>query len=187
LLLSPKSGLTSTLTLLIFKGDNRPVENISWDEAVEFCDRLSQKLSLQYRLPSEAEWEYACRAGTKTPFYFGETITTNVANYNGSATYGSGPNGKNRGETTDVATFPANGWGLYDMHGNVWEWCADHWHDSYNHAPIDGTVWKTDQKQAEYLLRGGSWFDEADGCRSAYRPHDGPAVRLNFFGFRIVC
>ena len=113
-----------------FKGDNRPVEKVSWEDAKEFCKRLSVKTGKDYRLPSEAQWEYACRAGTKTPFHFGETITTELANYAGGYTYNDGPKGERRGETKDVGSFPANDWGLYDMHGNVWEWCEDDWHDS---------------------------------------------------------
>ncbi|MEH2434535.1 MAG: SUMF1/EgtB/PvdO family nonheme iron enzyme [Nostoc sp.] len=106
-----------------FKGEKRPVEQVSWDEAVEFCEKLSQKTGNTYRLPSEAEWEYACRAGTTTPFYFGETITTDLVNYDGNYPYGSAPKGEYREQTTDVGKFPPNSFGLYDMHGNVWEWC----------------------------------------------------------------
>jgi formylglycine-generating enzyme required for sulfatase activity/energy-coupling factor transporter ATP-binding protein EcfA2 len=134
-----------------FKGDDRPVEHVSWLEAVEFCQRLSRHTGREYRLPSEAEWEYACRAGTTTPFHFGETITTDLANYRGTdqkigdtlykGNYGNGPYGIYRQETTSVGRFPANAFGLCDMHGNVWEWCADDWHDSYKGAPTDGSVW----------------------------------------------
>ncbi len=136
-----------------FKGDRRPVENVSWEEAQEFCDRLSRlsKLTgLTYRLPSESEWEYACRAETTTPFYFGETITTDVANYRGedwdyqgkvySGNYGNGPKGEFRDHTTEVTTFLANSWGLHDMHGNVWEWCADYWHGSDDKGKRDHDV-----------------------------------------------
>src|SRR5919199_600622 len=115
-----------------FKGDNLPVEQVFWDEAVEFCQRLSKKTGRSYRLPSEAEWEYACRAGTTTPFHFGETITSDLANYNGNFIYGSESKGIFRQETTAVGSFQvANAFGLYDMHGNVWEWCADYWHENH--------------------------------------------------------
>ncbi|OAD19350.1 serine/threonine protein kinase [Candidatus Thiomargarita nelsonii] len=112
-----------------FKGENRPVESITWHEAVEYCAILSENTGKIYRLPSEAQWEYACRAGTKTPFYFGETIMLTIANYDGNYTYGSTPKGVCREETSEVGRFPANAFGLYDMHGNIWEWCADPWHD----------------------------------------------------------
>ncbi len=102
-----------------FEGENRPVEAVSWLEAVEFCQKLSEKLGEEYRLPSEAEWEYACRAGTTTPFHFGATITTELANYSGNSTYGSESEGQYRKETTEVGSFPPNAFGLYDMHGNV--------------------------------------------------------------------
>ncbi|MGL4501365.1 MAG: formylglycine-generating enzyme family protein, partial [Planktothrix sp.] len=112
-----------------FKGDNRPVEQVNWDDAREFCNRLSVKTGRTYRLPTEVEWEYACRAGTETPFHFGETISDELANYNATEIYGRGIKGKFRQETTDVGSFPPNNFGLYDMHGNVWEWCEDDWHD----------------------------------------------------------
>nr|MDZ8016647.1 formylglycine-generating enzyme family protein [Nostoc sp. SerVER01] len=133
-----------------FKGDKRPVESVSWYDAVEFCQRLTSHTTKQYRLPSEAEWEYACRAGTITPFHFGQTITTDVANYDGtddeeyrwSGSYGWGPKGIFRNETTEVGSFGlANAFGLYDMHGNVWEWCLDDWHNNYEGAPTDGSPW----------------------------------------------
>jgi formylglycine-generating enzyme required for sulfatase activity len=112
-----------------FKGTDRPVEQVSWYDAVEFCNRLSQQTGRPYRLPSEAEWEYACRAGMTTPFHFGETITPKLANYNGNVTYGKGVKGEYREQTTPVGSFGVgNKFGLYDMHGNVSEWCADHWH-----------------------------------------------------------
>jgi formylglycine-generating enzyme required for sulfatase activity len=125
-----------------FEGDNRPVEQVSWLDAMEFCHRLSQRTGWKYTLPSEAQWEYACRAGTTTPFYFGDTISTELANYDGDYSYGQSPKGIYRQQTTDVASFPANAWGLHDMHGNVWEWCADHWHASYEGAPVDGSAWE---------------------------------------------
>ncbi|MBW4631873.1 MAG: SUMF1/EgtB/PvdO family nonheme iron enzyme [Iphinoe sp. HA4291-MV1] len=175
-----------------FKGDDLPVETISWYEAVEFCDRVSKSTKRHYRLPSEAEWEYACRAGTTTPFHFGETITPKLANYNGEYTYGSNPKGENRRQTTPVGSFQvANAFGLYDLHGNVWEWCADHWHDNYKGAPQDGSVWrKNNQKICDsdnLLLRGGSWFDNAAYCRSANR-NPNYAVHLHhYIGFRVLC
>ena len=121
-----------------FKGPNRPVEQVSWHEAVEFCRRLSQRSGKRYGLPSEAQWEYACRAGTTTPFHFGETLTAELANYDANFTYADGPKGSIGEQTTDVGSFPANAWGLQDMHGNVWEWCEDHWHENYEGAPGDG-------------------------------------------------
>jgi formylglycine-generating enzyme required for sulfatase activity len=124
-----------------FKGDNRPVEQVSWLDAMEFCYRLSQHTGEKYTLPSEAQWEYACRAGTTTPFHFGPTISTEVANYDGNYIYDQGSKGIYREQTTGVAIFPANAWGLHDMHGNVWEWCLDEWHDSYEGAPVDGSAW----------------------------------------------
>jgi formylglycine-generating enzyme required for sulfatase activity len=124
-----------------FKGDNRPVEQVSWHDAMEFCHRLSQRTGKNYTLPSEAQWEYACRAGTTTPFHFEPTISTEVANYDGNYIYDQGSKGIYRKQTIDVASFPANGWGLHDMHGNVWEWCLDEWHDSYDGAPTDGSAW----------------------------------------------
>jgi formylglycine-generating enzyme required for sulfatase activity len=124
-----------------FKGDNRPVEQVSWHDAMEFCHRLSQRTGKKYTLPSEAQWEYVCRAGTTTPFHFGPTISTEVANYDGNYTYGQGSKGIYREQTTDVASFPDNAWGLHDMHGNVWEWCLDEWHESYEGAPTDGSAW----------------------------------------------
>jgi formylglycine-generating enzyme required for sulfatase activity len=122
-------------------GDERPVVNVSWEEAQEFCRRLRQRQGKNFTLPSEAEWEYACRAGTTTPFHFGATLSTDLANYDGNYVYGDGVKGIYRNHTTDVASFPANAWGLHDMHGNVWEWCADDWHGSYEGAPEDGRAW----------------------------------------------
>jgi formylglycine-generating enzyme required for sulfatase activity len=170
-----------------FKGDDRPVENVSWDDATEFCARLSQLTGREYRLPSEAEWEYACRASTTTPFHFGETITTDLANYDGNYIYGRGPKGIYRKETTPVGTFPPNVFGLYDMHGNVWEWCADHWHGNYEGAPIDGSAWLSEGKNANRLLRGGSWVGYPEYCRSAYRVSSTRVYRDFSYGFRVSC
>ena len=175
-----------------FKGDDLPVEEVSWDQATEFCDRLTVKTKRHYRLPTEAEWEYACRAGTTTPFSFGEMITTELANYDGNYPYNNGPKGEDRNKTTPVGTFPANAWGLYDMHGNVWEWCLDHWHDSYVDKPEElkqdgNAAWLSSDESKNRLLRGGSWTFYAEDCRSAYRNHDTPDARDGSIGFRVVC
>jgi eukaryotic-like serine/threonine-protein kinase len=169
-----------------FKGDKRPVETVSWGDAVEFCQKLSQKTGRNYRLPSEAEWEYACRASTTTPFYFGKTITTNLANYDGTVPpYGSAPKGVYRKETTEVGKFPPNAFGLYDMHGNVWEWCQDVWNDNYNDAPRDGTA-RLNGNDNQKLLRGGSWDDIPANCRSANRIFFTRDIRYFNIGFRVV-
>jgi formylglycine-generating enzyme required for sulfatase activity len=180
-----------------FKGDNRPVEQVSWEDAVEFCDRLSIHTKRQYRLPSEAEWEYACRSGTTTPFHFGQTITTDLANYRGtdneeykwSGSYGQGPKGVYREETTAVGSFGvANNFGLYDMHGNVWEWCQDDWHSDYEGAPTDGSAWLSSEESSDRkLLRGGSWPDNPEDCRSAYRGFIILGLGNDHLGFRVVC
>jgi formylglycine-generating enzyme required for sulfatase activity len=179
-----------------FKGDDRPVEKVSWEEAVEFCDRLSRHTNKQYHLPSEAQWEYACRAGTTTPFHFGNTITTDLANYRGtdkrelnwSGFYGDSPKGEYRETTTPVDYFDlANAFGLCDMHGNVWEWCSDHWHDNYESAPTDGGAWLTDNETANRVLRGGSWLINPRYCRSASRDDYLPGDRSSSFGFRVSC
>jgi eukaryotic-like serine/threonine-protein kinase len=178
-----------------FKGANLPVEEVSWDDAVEFCMRLSKLKGKTYRLPSEAEWEYACRAGTNTPFYFGETITTELANYCGrdwrsghsAGNYGKGPRGQDRQQTTDVGVFPPNGFGLYDMHGNVCEWCTDHWHLNYQGAPSDGSAWLTEEHYDQRLMRGGSWKFTPNGCRSACRCDWSPHNRDPDIGFRVIC
>jgi formylglycine-generating enzyme required for sulfatase activity len=194
----------------------RPVERVNWYEAVEFCQRLSKLTGRDYRLPSEAQWEYACRAMTEPldlakgesypPFYFGETLTDKLANYNASRTYASEPKGENGKETIPVGQFPPNAFGLYDLHGNVWEWCMDDWHDNYENAPSDGSAW-LDNNQEENLdaenslestekdgnnpysvMRGGSWGDNPALCRSAIRSL---SFRRDFrddnLGFRVVC
>jgi formylglycine-generating enzyme required for sulfatase activity len=174
--------------------DDRPVERVSWHDAMEFCRRLSQRTGRTYTLPSEAQWEYACRAGTSTPFHFGETMTTELANYDGNYTYANGPKGEYRQQTTPVGMFPANAWGLQDMHGNVWEWCLDHWHGTYEGAPVDGSAWLDDEglnaakdSKKERLLRGGSWVSIPRNCRSAYRNLNRPVDALDNVGFRVVC
>jgi len=151
----------------------------------EFCQKLSQKTGKQYRLPSEAEWEYACRAGTTTPFYFGETITPNLVNYNGNDPYGNAPKGLYRKETTEMGILPANAFGLYDMHGNVWEWCSDRWHENYTDAPADGSSWQAGAGDG-WVLRGGSLDYDALNCRSANRVRISAAVYLWYYGFRVA-
>jgi formylglycine-generating enzyme required for sulfatase activity len=184
-----------------FKGANRPVEKVSWDDVQEFLKKLNAQgeknrgnpplplpggetppwppLRGEFRLPSEAEWEYACRAGTSTPFYFGETISPDLANYDGNYTYASGPKGEYRQQTTDVGSFPPNAFGLCDMHGNVWEWCADPWHDNYEGAPQDGSVWEKAGNARYRLLRGGSWSFDPHDLRCASRSYDGPDIRTS--------
>jgi formylglycine-generating enzyme required for sulfatase activity len=169
-----------------FQGNNRPVERVFWNDAVTFCEKLSQKTQKNYRLPSEAEWEYACRAGTTTPFYFGESITANLVNYNGNYTYGSAPKGQYRQQTTDVGSFPPNAFGLYDMHGNVWEWCLDDYIDNYSDAPKNGSA-LTGRSGDIKLLRGGSWISKPQGCRSGDRNNNLHPFRISGFGFRVVC
>ena len=174
-----------------FDGEELPVEQVSWDDAVEFCTRLSRKTGKIYRLPAEAEWEYACRAGTKTPFYFGKTIAPDQANYNGRNAYAGGPQGEWRQRTTNVNSFPANAFGLHDMHGNVWEWCADDWHDNYEGAPVDGNAWLVSGsdrgENALKVIRGGSWYLDPYYCRSACRDLNRCGDRLYTLGFRVCC
>ncbi|TAF07438.1 MAG: formylglycine-generating enzyme family protein [Nostocales cyanobacterium] len=170
-----------------FKGKNRPVERVSWLDAQEFCARISKTTGKKYRLPSEAEWEYACRAGTTTPFYFGDNITTDLANYNGNYPYNSGAKGEYRQQTTDVGSFPPNAFGLYDMHGNVWEWCEDDLHNNYINAPVDGTAWICRSNNTIKVLRGGSWYNYISKCRCATRSFDlFDNYNPFFYGFRVV-
>jgi len=198
-------------------GDDHPVVNVTWQDAIEFCARLSRYTGRNYRLPSEAEWEYACRAlplekqspqnpkseiRNSFPFHFGETITSDLANYDGSVIYQEEPTGEDRGKTTPVATFKPNAFGLYDMHGNVWEWCLDPWHENYNNAPTDGRVWdeenendnryqnilnnleKLIEDKRSHVVRGGSWINYPWDCRSAARFNY--ANRFDVSGFRVV-
>ncbi|MEW6737947.1 MAG: SUMF1/EgtB/PvdO family nonheme iron enzyme, partial [Acidobacteriota bacterium] len=166
---------------------NLPVEQVSWEDAIEFCARLSRKTGKEYRLPSEAEWEYGCRAGTRTAFAFGETITPEYVNYDGNYPYGSGPKGVYREKTVPVGSLgKANGFGIYDMHGNVWEWCIDEWHDSYEGAPEDGSAWGGGRDTDRCVVRGGCWSDDGRLCRSAIRRWHGMDGRYDVIGFRLV-
>ena len=179
-----------------FKGDHRPVERVSWYDAEEFCDRLSKETKRVYRLPSEAEWEYACRAQTTTPFHFGKTITTHLANYCGQdqtikarlyrGTYISEPLGVYRKQTTEVGSFPANAFGLCDMHGNVREWCADYEHENYQVAPLDASAWLNNGNEEYRILRGGSWNSFPHECRSASRFSEYATITDKEFGFRVI-
>ncbi|MEB3160797.1 MAG: formylglycine-generating enzyme family protein [Synechocystis sp.] len=188
-----------------WKGDDLPVERVSWQQAIEFCGRLRQHFKMDFRLPTEAQWEYACRAGTTTPFHCGETISTDLANYNGDYTYGKGIKGENRKKTTPVKQFNPNGWGLYDMHGNVWEWCLDPWHESYQGKSIKNELtWDEERAGNKYELkkenikklvndsrlrvsRGGSWLNYPRNCRSAYRVRSAPDDQYGNDGFRVAC
>ncbi|MDB9346869.1 formylglycine-generating enzyme family protein, partial [Nodularia spumigena] len=129
---------------------------------------------------------YACRAGTVTHFHFGDIITTEVANYDGNYTYGNSPKGQYRQKTTPVGSFPPNAFGLYDMHGNLWEWCLDTWHSNYEGAPRDGSAWIDNDNQKFQMLRGGSWVNYPRSCRSAYRDGSAPDDRNTYLGFRVV-
>jgi formylglycine-generating enzyme required for sulfatase activity len=171
-----------------FQGENQPVINVSWDNAKEFCKKLSEKIEKNVRLPSEAEWEYACRAGTTTAFHFGETITPELVNYDGNYPYVDAPKGEYREKTVDVNfdKFSPNAWGLYQLHGNVWEWCEDVWHDNYNGAPTDGSAWLTGGEQNRHIVRGGSWISHAIYCRSASRLRFVTVSRNFNLGFRVV-
>lgn len=156
-----------------FKGANLPVERVSWHDAQEFCARLSKHTGKIYRLPTEAEWEYACRGGTITRYYFGDTITNNLVNHNG----------KYR-QTTDVGNFPPNAFSLYDMHGNVWEWCEDGWYEYKDNPPINGSAWIT--RGNIKIIRGGAWLSNEENCYCAYRNKDFFDKTSSDMGFRVA-
>ena len=176
--------------------DSRPVINVSWKDAQDYCTWLSKQTGQGYRLPSEAEWEYACRAGTPMPFSFGSNITPEQVNYNGNHPYAGGKQGQYREQTVPVRSLPPNAWGLYEMHGNVWEWVQDEWRDNYHGAPTDGSVWTPGSNTtgdgrvwmtetgAVRVVRGGSWDYDAGHCRSAFRFLFDIDFRIFFTGFR---
>ena len=209
----PEEGKTLKLDPSRLKGDDLPVERVSWQDAIEFCARLSRATGRNYRLPSEAEWEYACRGipnpvvkkpnqkPVYPPFYFGETLKSNLANYDGREIYQQEAMGEYREKTTPVRSFPPNAFGLYDMHGNIWEWCLDPWHENYEGAPQDGKVWDENDSNNRYhdilanmgvlikddrahVLRGGSWDIDPRLCRSACRDDFG--LGHHNVGFRPV-
>jgi len=166
-----------------FKGDKLPVESVSWHDCQAFCKKLREKDNSEYRLPTEAEWEYAARAGTTTPFHFGSTLSTELANYNGGFVYGPGKKGVYREKTTPVGSFLANTWGLHDMHGNVWQWCHD-WHGGLpGQATVDPQGPKAGKNR---ILRGGSWGSHPVFCRSANRNFADPDERTEYYGFRVA-
>ncbi len=170
-----------------FKGGNRPVEKVSWEDAVEYCERLTRATGRKYRLPTEAEWEYAARAGTSSHFHFGEGILTEWVNYNGKFTFGTSPRGEFRQQTVPVGSLAlANPFGLFDMHGNVWEWCQDTWHDNYESAPEDGKAWAKGEIQYLKAIRGGAWDSSGGESRSGSRNKMTSTIRLNNIGFRVV-
>ena len=164
----------------------KPVERVSWLDCNLFCETLSRLTGKEVRLPTEAEWEYACRGRTQTAFHCGATISTELANYNGEDIYGMGIEGENRQTTTDVDLFSANPFGLYDLHGNVAEWCGDTWHPNYQNAPTDGSIWVSGHSQERRVLRGGSWLHLPGSCRSAQRLKSAPHSKSDAFGFRIA-
>ncbi len=170
-----------------FRGDNLPVEKISWYDAVEFCQRLSLHTGREYRLPTEAEWEYACRGGTKTAFYVGNTLATDLANYDSRKEQNKKAKSKYGKKTTPVDNFPPNPFGLYDLHGNVWEWCEDHYSSNYQFHPKDGTAYYSQIKSQTRVVRGGSWSLNSSHCRCARRSDYTPKSSYNFVGFRVVC
>lgn len=168
-----------------FKGPNRPVECVSWDDCREFCEKLTAHLQgrVTVRLPTEAEWEYACRAGTTTEFHFGDVINTDLGNYDGNYQWNGSPKGEYRKETTDVGSFPANTWGLFDMHGNVWEWCEDRYGPYTGGGQSDPV--NLNKQSVARVVRGGSWNGDPGYCRSAYRDWHRPGYRNYYVGVRV--
>ena len=160
--------------------------NVSWNDAREYVRWLSRKTGNGYRLLSEAEWEFAARAGSTEPFHFGSTLLPQQASYDARVVYGSGGKGRSKGRTEPVGSFPANAFGLHDVHGNVWEWVEDCWHDTYADAPSHGGVW-TRGGDCEYrVLRGGSWVSPPQSLRSAVRGRSDPEARSYYQGFRVA-
>ena len=169
-----------------YKGNDLPVERVSWNDAQKFCQALSKQTGRRYHLPTETQWEYACRAGTVTPFSLGETLTIDVANYNGEHIFREEPRGIYFHSTSQGGKFPPNAFGLYDMHGNLWEWCEDNWLDDYSSSPRDSSSYQN--KDSLYrVARGGSWHEPPQLCRSAARLRILESEADEFTGFRVVC
>jgi len=169
-----------------FKGNNLPIEQVSWKDSRNFCKRLSERTKRNYHLPSESQWEYACRAGTSTPFSFGETLTSDLANYNGEHVYKDEPRGIYFHSTSEGGKYPPNAFGLYDMHGNLMEWCADNWIDDYHMSPRDDSAYRMFDNQY-HVARGGSWHDTPHVCRSAARIRFEQNAAEDYIGFRVAC
>ena len=170
-----------------FKGDERPVERVNYDDVVTFCKSLGKQIpGLMPQMPTEAQWEYACRAGTQTPFSFGSTISTDQANFDGNHPYNGAPKGLSRRETLSVKDLPCNAWGLYQMHGNVWEWCSDWYSEDLFESQMDPTGPTGPSKGSDRVIRGGSWFLYARDVRSACRSRHGPGNRDSNMGFRLL-
>ena len=166
--------------------ESHPVVGVTWHDAQRYVVWLTVQTGHLYRLPSEAEWEYACRAGTTTAFSFGDAINTALANYDGNSSYDGSPKGAYRQGTTAVGEFPANPWGLFDMHGNVWEWVQDAVHDNYEGAPADGSAWEQGGDQGRRILRGGSWLYNPRYLRSALRNGFAATMSNDIVGFRVA-
>ena len=168
-----------------FKGDQLPVERVSWNDADIFCQQLSRKTGGTYHLPSESQWEYACRAGSDAPFSFGETLTTDFANFCGEHIFRLEPAGVYRHVTTEGTKFPPNAFGIHDMHGNLWEWCADSWMDDYSSASRDDSAYQN-HRDEHRVARGGSWHEPAANCRGAARVRFIGSEADDFIGFRVA-
>jgi formylglycine-generating enzyme required for sulfatase activity len=166
------------------QGDERPVEEVSYEDVVKFCGSLGTQIPrLMPQMPTETQWEYACRAGTQTPFSFGSTISTDQANFDGNYPYNGAPKGLDRGERLSVKDLPSNAWGLYQMHGNVWEWCSDWYTESLSESQIDPTG---PSEGSDRVIRGGGWVSVAASVRSAYRVANDPGDRYVDLGFRLL-
>lgn len=179
-------AVMGSLPLCRFHNPDLPIENVRWIDAQEFCRRLARQSGHDYRLPSEAEWEYACRAGTNMPFSTGETITTDLANYVGEHLYAGEQRGVYRHAPTPAGTFPPNPFGLEDMHGNLWEFCADRWHADYSGAPLNSSPWNHSGESGYRAARGGSWHEPPANCRSAVRLRVSEKDHDDYYGFRVA-